>query len=171
METLIRCFNKSNLLMGSPLRTLSLFPLENRINSRLGFFVKSLGFDTFGQSGGFCPPRRFIRSREVKHYYAADGEYNPPVQEVIDRFKRLRWGAYIHPRSGRHRHLYRRSEAARAKLGEHILTNRATSFLLDNLVNAEWRRPKYYPEDIYEPYHKRTGVPWGYALRKPKFFP
>lgn len=64
-----------------------------------------------------------------------------------------------------------RSAANREKLQEHILTNRATSFLLDNMLNATHRNPKYYPEDIYEPYHKRTGVPWDYKLRKPKFFP
>ncbi|KAF8571526.1 hypothetical protein P879_01535 [Paragonimus westermani] len=118
-----------------------------------------------------CIPCRLLRSKEVKQFYAQDGEYNPPTKDVIDRFQRLRWGAYIHPRSGRHKHVYRKSESIRRKLDDHILTNRATSFLLDNMLNRHWRRPRYYPDDIYEPYHKRTGVPWDYAQRKPKFFP
>lgn len=62
-------------------------------------------------------------------------------------------------------------ERLREKLQEHILTNRATSFMLDNMLNKDWRRPQYYPEDIYEPYHQRTGVPWDYGLHKRKFFP
>ncbi|CAH8834476.1 unnamed protein product [Trichobilharzia szidati] len=119
----------------------------------------------------FQTPRRYRRSEEVKKYYSETGDYNPPNQDVIDRFKRLRWGAFIHARTGRAKHLYRRSEAERARRSEHVLTNRATSFLLDNMLNEQWRKPKYYPNDIYEPYHKRTGVPWDYALKKPKFFP
>ncbi|CAH8447890.1 unnamed protein product [Schistosoma turkestanicum] len=116
-------------------------------------------------------PRRNRRSEEVKRYYSETGDYNPPNQDTIDRFKRLRWGAYIHARAGRAKHLYRRSESELNRRSEHILTNRATSFLMDNMLNRQWRKPKYYPNDIYEPYHKRTGVPWDYRLRKPKFFP
>ncbi|EUB59237.1 39S ribosomal protein L35 [Echinococcus granulosus] len=58
-----------------------------------------------------------------------------------------------------------------AKKDEHILTSRAMSFALDNLLNKEWRRPKFFPEDIYEPYHRRTGVPWDYELHKRRFYP
>lgn len=67
--------------------------------------------------------------------------------------------------------LHRRSESELDRRSEHILTNRATTFLINNLLNRQWRTPKYYPNDIYEPYHQRTGVPWDYRLRKPKFFP
>ncbi|CAH8564517.1 unnamed protein product [Dicrocoelium dendriticum] len=52
-------------------------------------------------------PTRQMRSREVKQFYSSEGDYNPPVNDVISRFKRLRWGAFIHARSGRRRHLYR----------------------------------------------------------------
>ncbi|KAA0193613.1 Ribosomal protein L35 mitochondrial [Fasciolopsis buskii] len=112
-----------------------------------------------------------MRCREVKMYYSERGQYNPPVIAVLERFKRLRWGAFIHARPGRKKHLYRKPERLREKLQEHILTNRATSFMLDNMLNKDWRRPQYYPEDIYEPYHQRTGVPWDYGLHKRKFFP
>ncbi|CAH8454883.1 unnamed protein product [Schistosoma curassoni] len=116
-------------------------------------------------------PSRNRRSEEVKKFYSETGDYNPPNQDAIDRFKRLRWGAYIHARTGRAKHLYRRSESELDRRSEHILTNRATTFLINNLLNRQWRTPKYYPNDIYEPYHQRTGVPWDYRLRKPKFFP
>ncbi|CAH8480624.1 unnamed protein product [Heterobilharzia americana] len=119
----------------------------------------------------FQTRRLYRRSEEVKKYFTETGDYNPPNQDVIDRFKRLRWGAYIHARAGRDKHLYRRSAAEVSRRSEHILTSRATSFLLDNMLNKQWQKPKYYPNDIYEPYHKRTGVPWDYGLRKPKFFP
>lgn len=50
---------------------------------------------------------RGVQRQEAKRYYAEDGTSDPPVQVVIDRFKRLRWGAYIHARAGRRKHLYR----------------------------------------------------------------
>ncbi|VDL93931.1 unnamed protein product [Schistocephalus solidus] len=102
-------------------------------------------------------PSRGIKSREVKRYWTEDGVRDPPLQDAVDRFKRLRWGAFIHARAGRRKHLYRKNPWVVAKKDEHILTNRATSFLVDNLVNRYWRRPQFYPQDIYEPYHKRTG--------------
>lgn len=52
-------------------------------------------------------PVRGVQRQEAKRYYAEDGTADPPVQVVIDRFKRLRWGAFIHPRAGRRKHLYR----------------------------------------------------------------
>ncbi|KAL3313783.1 mitochondrial 54S ribosomal protein YmL35 [Cichlidogyrus casuarinus] len=109
--------------------------------------------------------------QEVKQYYLEDGTRNPPVQNVIDRFKRLRWGAYIHARAGRHKHIYRKSDRHRVKLGEHIITNWPVSYLLDNMTNEHFRRPRYYPDDIYEPYHTRTGVPYDHATKKRKFYP
>uniref|UniRef100_A0A0R3T9R8 39S ribosomal protein L35, mitochondrial n=1 Tax=Rodentolepis nana TaxID=102285 RepID=A0A0R3T9R8_RODNA len=116
-------------------------------------------------------PIRGVQRQEAKRYYVEDGTADPPVQVVIDRFKRLRWGAYIHPRAGRRKHLYRKRPHVVAKMDEHILTSRAMSFALDNMLNKDWRKPKYYPEDIYEPYHCRTGVPWDYASYKRRFYP
>uniref|UniRef100_A0A0X3Q3E7 39S ribosomal protein L35 n=1 Tax=Schistocephalus solidus TaxID=70667 RepID=A0A0X3Q3E7_SCHSO len=116
-------------------------------------------------------PSRGIKSREVKRYWTEDGVRDPPLQDAVDRFKRLRWGAFIHARAGRRKHLYRKNPWVVAKKDEHILTNRATSFLVNNLVNRYWRRPQFYPQDIYEPYHKRTGVPWDYELHKKRFYP
>ncbi|BHF71591.1 mitochondrial 54S ribosomal protein YmL35 [Sparganum proliferum] len=116
-------------------------------------------------------PSRGIKSKEVKRYWTEDGTHDPPLQDAVDRFKKLRWGAYIHARAGRRKHLYRKNPWVVAKKDEHILTNRATSFLVDNLMSRYWRRPQFYPEDIYEPYHKRTGVPWDYELHKRRFYP
>ncbi|VDD80982.1 unnamed protein product [Mesocestoides corti] len=116
-------------------------------------------------------PARGVQRQEAKRYWAEDGTHDPPVKVVIDRFKRLRWGAYIHPRAGRRKHLYRKNPWVVAKRDEHILTSRALSFCLDNMLNAHWRKPRFYPEDIYEPYHRRTGVPWDYELHKRRFYP
>uniref|UniRef100_A0A095CFY1 39S ribosomal protein L35, mitochondrial n=1 Tax=Schistosoma haematobium TaxID=6185 RepID=A0A095CFY1_SCHHA len=96
-------------------------------------------------------PSRNRRSEEVKKFYSETGDYNPPNQDADISIVR--------------------SESELDRRSEHILTNRATTFLINNLLNRQWRTPKYYPNDIYEPYHQRTGVPWDYRLRKPKFFP
>lgn len=105
----------------------------------------------------------------VKRYYDLKGRYDKTVKAVPKRFLRLRSGLLIHTLPGRRKHLYRKPAWLREQLREHVVTGRAVSYMLDNMVSDFWRKPKYYPDDIYEPYHQRTGVPWGY--QKKKFYP
>lgn len=67
--------------------------------------VSSISFLSI--NGPLYLPERGMRCREVKMYYDERGQYNPPVIAVLERFKRLRWGAFIHARPGRKKHLYR----------------------------------------------------------------
>ncbi|EUB59235.1 39S ribosomal protein L35 [Echinococcus granulosus] len=65
-------------------------------------------------------PVRGVQRQEAKRYWAEDGTFDPPVQVVIDRFKRLRWGAYIHPRAGRRKHLYSNSRVVRGGVARSV---------------------------------------------------
>ncbi|XP_067619383.1 large ribosomal subunit protein bL35m [Eurosta solidaginis] len=77
------------------------------------------------------------------------------VKAVLKRFKRLDWGIWIRTHSGRHKKIFKKSPALRRRLRQHIFTNSTQSYLLDKMVTSFWRRPKYYIDDPYAPFHKR----------------
>ncbi|XP_034664848.1 39S ribosomal protein L35, mitochondrial [Drosophila subobscura] len=77
------------------------------------------------------------------------------VKAVLKRFKRLDWGAWIRTHSGRQKKLFKKSNALRRRLRQHVFTNASQSWLLDKMVTNFWRRPKHYVDDPYAPYHKR----------------
>lgn len=77
------------------------------------------------------------------------------VRAVLKRFKRLDWGGWIRTRSGRHKKMWSKSPALRKRLKQHVLVNATQSTLLDKMVTNFWKRPKYYINDPYAPYHKR----------------
>ncbi|VDO09972.1 unnamed protein product, partial [Rodentolepis nana] len=82
---------------------LGLFSLKSVVQSLTRISTESL----LRTTPVIAQPIRGVQRQEAKRYYVEDGTADPPVQVVIDRFKRLRWGAYIHPRAGRRKHLYR----------------------------------------------------------------
>ncbi|KAJ6638909.1 39S ribosomal protein L35, mitochondrial [Pseudolycoriella hygida] len=77
------------------------------------------------------------------------------VRAVLKRFKRLDWGGWIRTRCGRHKKLWKKSPPLRNRLKQHVLVSGTQSWLLDKMVTKYWRRPKYYINDPYAPYHKR----------------
>jgi len=77
------------------------------------------------------------------------------VHTVISRFYRLNWGAWIRTYGGRHKGLYKKSEAEQRRLRQHIFCNATQSRMFDKMVTKFWRKPTYYVDDIYEPYQKR----------------
>jgi len=82
------------------------------------------------------------------------------VKAVLKRFYRLNWGAWIRTRAGRQKKLWKRSAANKYRKRQHIFVNGTQAWLLDKCVTKFWRRPKYYINDIYEPYHKRPECPY-----------
>lgn len=85
------------------------------------------------------------------------------VKAVLKRFKRLDWGGWIRTRTGRHKKLWKKSPNLKRRLRQHVLVNGTQSWLLDKMVTEYWRRPKYYIDDPYSPYHKRD---YFFATRK-----
>lgn len=77
------------------------------------------------------------------------------VRAVLKRFYRLDWGMWIRTRSGRHKKIWKKTHKLRRKLRQHVFTNSTQSWLLDKMVTKFWRRPKYYVDDPYAPYHRR----------------
>ncbi|KAH0950213.1 hypothetical protein HN011_005887 [Eciton burchellii] len=77
------------------------------------------------------------------------------VKAVLKRFYRLHWGIWIRTKSGRFRHLWRKSAKRKKRLRQHVFCNATQSNLLDKMVSPYWRRRHYYVDDPYEPYHER----------------
>ncbi|XP_058829490.1 large ribosomal subunit protein bL35m [Topomyia yanbarensis] len=77
------------------------------------------------------------------------------VKPVIKRFKRLDWGGWIRTLAGRHKHMWKKSAARKRRLRQHVLVNSQQATLLDKMVTKYWKRPRYYINDPYAPYHTR----------------
>lgn len=74
---------------------------------------------------------------------------------VLKRFYRLSWGGWIHTKCGRNKKIWKKHAARKRRLRQHVLCNASQSHLLDKMVNNFWRKPKYWVDDPYEPYHSR----------------
>ncbi|BFY97857.1 hypothetical protein BsWGS_00897 [Bradybaena similaris] len=88
---------------------------------------------------------------------------------IIDRFYKLHWGGWIRTRGGRSKQVYKKSASRRKRLGQHIFCNYHQNKLLNVLVTEHWRKPKYFVDTPYEPYHKRTNC--HFFPNYPKFYP
>lgn len=97
-------------------------------------------------------------TRTLTKFSAKKGK-RKTVKAVIKRFKRLHWGAWIRTKVGRHSTLWRKKESTRRRLRQHVFCNGQQSHLFDIMVTNYWRRPHYYVNDIYEPYHIRNEFP------------
>lgn len=82
---------------------------------------------------------------------------------VLKRFMRLDWGGWIRTRQGRHKKMWKKTASLKRRLRQHVLVNGTQSWLLDKMVTKFWRRPKYYVDDPYRPYHSRDEF---FATRK-----
>lgn len=87
---------------------------------------------------------------------------------VWQRFKRLHWGGWIRTRCGRHKKMHKKSGNLKHRLRQHVFVNATQSQLLDKMVTNFWKRPKYYIDDLYEPYHERS---FYLARKKPMPYP
>lgn len=87
------------------------------------------------------------------------------VKAALKRFKRLEWGIWIRTRTARHKRQWKKSRYQKYKSRQHVFTNSTQSYMLDKMVTSRWRKPKYYVDDPYRPYHQRENF-W-ITRRKP----
>lgn len=93
-------------------------------------------------------------SRSVTKFSRKKGK-RKACKTVVRRFYRLHWGMWIRPRAGRHRKMWKKSGALKRRLKDHVFTNSTQSWLLDKMTTNFWRKPRYWPDNIYEPYNTR----------------
>lgn len=100
------------------------------------------------------PANNLQQVRTVTKFSLKKGK-RKTVKCVLKRFKRLDWGGWIRTRTGRHKKIWSKSPSLQRRLRQHVLVNATQAWLLDKMVTAYWRRPKYYVDDPYRPYHQR----------------
>lgn len=110
-----------------------------------------------------------ITSRTVTKFSYRKGR-RKAVKVVLKKFYRLNWGGWIRTKCGRNKKLWKKTSARKRRLRQHVLCNATQSRLLDKMVGSYWRKPKYYVDDPYNPYHSREE--FVYTAKKPRpFFP
>ena len=107
------------------------------------------------------------QSRSVTKFSLRSGK-RKTLKAPLKRFYRLDWGGWIRTRSGRNKKLWKKSHNLKRRLRQHVLVNSTQSWMLDKMVTKYWRRPKYYVDDPYRPYHTREE--YFATQKKPKPF-
>jgi large subunit ribosomal protein L35 len=108
-----------------------------------------------------------IRTRIL---YSRRGGNPKTVKPVIRRFFRLYNGLWIRTRAGRNKKKWTKTPARIHRLKQHVVCTRSQCQLLDKMVNRYFRLPKYYADDPYAPYHRKSNLP-DYRYQPPKFLP
>lgn len=110
-----------------------------------------------------------VTTRTVTKYSIKTGK-RKSVKAVLRRFYRLNWGIWIRTKCGRNKKIWKKSPPRKRRLRQHVFCNATQSTLLDKMVTNFWRKPKYYVDDPYAPYHSREE--WRFTYTKPKpYFP
>ena len=104
------------------------------------------------------------QQRSVIYYTHSKGKFRSN-KAVTKRFFRLNWGAWIRPRAGRHKHLWKKPFHIRWWAKQHVFCTDEQNKVLDQMVSAKFKKPNYFVDDPYEPYQKRSKdfafVPFG----------
>ncbi len=70
------------------------------------------------------------------------------------RFKRLDWGAYIRPKGGRWRKLWRRHAKRLYERETHVFCHPFHNRRFERMFHPEWKEKRHLPDDIYEKYNR-----------------
>lgn len=108
-----------------------------------------------------------VRTRILYSLYGGKPETD---ESVTARFLRLYNGLWIRTRAGRHKKRWMRRPSRVHRLKQHVVCNKTQCRLLDQMVNKYFKVPKYYVEDPYAPYHRKSNLP-DYRYQSPKFYP
>lgn len=101
-----------------------------------------------------CNKIDLVSIRTVTKFSLKKGK-RKTVKAAIRRFFRLEWGGWIRTKVGRNKKIWKKSQPQRRRLRQHVFCNSTQSTLLDKMVTKFWKKPKYYVDDPYAPYHTR----------------
>merc|ERR1712191_16590 len=140
-------FLKSMIFLGSQIST--------SVNSVLGFNRMSIT-SSLSPSVPMLTTRSPVvdQTRSVTKWSLNKGK-RKSAKSVTDRFFRLEWGAWIRPMVGHKKRHWSKTAKRKIRGARHVFCNSTQSTLLDKMVTKFWRKPHYYVDDIYRPYHQR----------------
>lgn len=90
------------------------------------------------------------------------------VHAVLLRFYRLNSGLWIHPIAGRKKHLWKKNNEVRRLYQKHVFATKKSNRNFEKMVQGYWKKPKYYMDDPFEPYHVRNNFLFASNNRKMK---
>ncbi|XP_063238047.1 large ribosomal subunit protein bL35m [Bacillus rossius redtenbacheri] len=160
-ETYIQTANTQALFF----RGLQTSPSYNfQAGSLVSGFLRYNFLNTNINSSNIVPSPSVLQSqsRTVTKFSRQKGKRRS-VRAVVQRFYRLHWGGWIRTRAGRHRFLWKKKDSLKRRHRQHVFCNATQSRLLDKMVTKFWRKPRFYVDDPYEPYHTREEY---YVTRK-----
>ena len=85
----------------------------------------------------------------IKLYDLKDGE-RKNLKSVVARFKRLDWGVWIRPRSGRAKKHWKKSMKQLNDTEKHVMCKLYHNRRFDRAVTMEIKAPRYIPDDPYK---------------------
>lgn len=100
---------------------------------------------------------KVVQTRSVIYYTHSKGKFRTN-RAVYHRFYRLNWGGWIRTRAGRHKHLWRKPHYIRWWAKQHVFCTEEQNKVLDQMVGAGLKKPKYFVDDPYAPYERRHGL-------------
>ncbi|GBN15288.1 39S ribosomal protein L35, mitochondrial [Araneus ventricosus] len=103
-------------------------------------------------------------TRNVTKYSLKTGQMRS-VNAVLARFFRLHNGLWIRRRAGCHKRLWRRNAREKNGLQQHVVCTKTQCLMLDRMITSYWKKPKYFLDDPFEPYHKRNNFDYVYPHR------
>ncbi|OWA49879.1 hypothetical protein BV898_14415 [Hypsibius exemplaris] len=83
---------------------------------------------------------------------------------VLQRFYRLAWGGWIKRIAGCNKRVWQKSRRERRRREQHVFVSGHFCKMFDHMVTRDYRREKYYVDDIYEPYHRRNNLTHPYFV-------
>ncbi|XP_015788918.1 39S ribosomal protein L35, mitochondrial [Tetranychus urticae] len=95
-----------------------------------------------------------LQTRNI--YYDRNTSQPHTHPEALKRYFRLRWGGWIRARPGFKRHLWRKPFWLRWWASQHIFVKKEECEILERMIAPKYKKSRYFVDDIYEPYHKRT---------------
>ena len=105
-----------------------------------------------------------------KVYFSRETGNEEAFKEVVDRFYRLNNGLWIRTIPGRNKGKYKLTKEQQERMKQHIVCSREECQMLDKFVTDDYRRPHYFPDDPYEPYHRKSNIV-GHKYTPRKFYP
>ena len=88
----------------------------------------------------------------IKLYDLKDGE-RKSLKAVVARFKRLDWGPWIRPRSGRAKKLWKKSMLQLNNNEKHVMCKLWHNRRFDRAVSSEVKEMRHIPDDPYKVYN------------------
>jgi len=91
----------------------------------------------------------------VTLYDLEDGK-RKNLSPVVMRFKRLEWGAWIRPRAGRFKKLWKKNQYQLLAGEKHVFCKSHHRKRFDRAVTQEYKEPRHIPGDPYKVYNQMS---------------